>query len=157
MKTLILYGSKTGTTELCANKIKEHLTEMEVDLSNIKKSKNIDLSQYDSIVIGTPLYMGQALNSVKNYLDKHDRELMEKKLHFFICGLAVGQEGVDLFQKQIEPKLFTHATQIRQLGGEIHLERLNPLYRWMMKKILSKEQPSLGLLDDEIITFVKGI
>ena len=157
MRTLILYGSKTGTTELCANKIKEMLPDHDVDVSDVKKSKNINISQYEAVVIGTPLYMGQITGPVKKYLDNHKSELMNKKLHFFICGLAVGQEGVDLFQKQIEAPLFAHANQIKQLGGDIHIDRLNPLYKWMMKKILAKDKPQLGLLDDEIKAFAKGI
>ncbi|MDH8677380.1 flavodoxin domain-containing protein [Fusibacter bizertensis] len=157
MKTLILYGSKTGTTELCANKIRANLGLHEVDIMDVKKSKKQDLSQYETVIIGTPLYMGQITGPIKKYLELHHNELMEKKLYFFICGLALGQEGVDLFQKQISSSLFAHASQIKQLGGDIHLDRLNPLYKWMMKKILAKDQPKLGLLEGEIAEFSSSI
>ncbi|GAB6108349.1 flavodoxin domain-containing protein [Fusibacter bizertensis] len=157
MKTLILFGSKTGTTELCANKIKEQLANCEIDVADIKKSKNLALGQYETVVIGTPLYMGQVTGPVKKYLNLHENELLSKKLHFFVCGLALGQEGVDLFQKQISSQLFSHASQVKQLGGDIHLEKLNPLYKWMMKKIMTKEKPKLGLLDEEIKLFAQDI
>jgi menaquinone-dependent protoporphyrinogen oxidase len=153
MKVLIVYGSKTGATENCAKKIKEAIKHESVDVVDLNHAKCLELPQYDVIIIGTPLYMGRIHRKVKRFLEKNSDLLMSKELHFFICGLALGDEGVALFKKQITNDLFNHAKQVKQLGGEVHIERLNPFYRLIMKKIVKDQNLSLSLLYDDIIAF----
>lgn len=157
MKTLILFGSKTGATENCARRIKENLASVDADILNLVQSKKIDLNPYEVVLIGTPIYMGQIHKKVKKFLNANAEALMNKELHFFICGLAVGDEGVELFKKQITADLFAHAKQVKQLGGEIHLERLNPLYRMIMKKIVAERKVTLNLHEDDITEFAKNV
>ena len=161
MRVLILYGSKTGTTEECANKIKAALEirqeKENIDLYNLAKRPKINLDDYETIIIGSPIYMGQIRNSVKTFLGFNIEKLMQKNLHFFVCGLARGDEGVELFKKQIPTSLFRHATQVKQLGGEVHLNRLGLLYKFVMKKIMAESKPELGLLEDAIIDFANHI
>ena len=161
MRLLILYGSKTGTTEDCANKIKaaietRHETAI-IDLYNLGKRPKINLNDYETIVIGSPIYMGQIRNSVKTFLGYNLETLMKKNLHFFVCGLALGDEGVELFKKQVPTTLFRHAKQVKQLGGDVHVERLGLLYKLIMKKILAESKPELGLLEEAITDFANQI
>ncbi len=51
MKTLIVFGTKHGCTERCAKTLSEKF-DGEVDLINLKEGKNIDISQYDKVIIG---------------------------------------------------------------------------------------------------------
>ncbi len=161
MQVLILYGSKTGTTEDCANRIKNVLEAREdvpeIVLYNLDKRPKINLDDYETIVIGSPIYMGQIRNSVKMFLGYNIEKLMTKKLHFFVCGLALGDEGVALFKKQVPTTLFRHAKQVKQLGGDVHVDRLGFLYKFIMKKILAESKPELGLLEDAIVEFANQI
>jgi len=157
MKILIVYGSKTGTTEKCAKKIKEAILSEDVDVIDVSKANLLELPQYDAVIIGTPLYMGHIHRRIKRFLEKNSGLLMSKELHFFICGLALGDEGIALFKKQIANDLFNHAKQVKQLGGEAHLERLNLFYRFIMKKIIKDQDLSLSLLYDEIIAFSRKV
>jgi menaquinone-dependent protoporphyrinogen oxidase len=157
MKKLIVYGTRTGTTENCAMKIKADMDFQDVEVMNLKAGNRPDLSNYDTVIIGTPIYMGKINGKVKSFLLKNHDVLMQKNIHFFVCGLAHGAEGVELFRKQISEDLFNHAIQVRQLGSEIHPERLNPLYRVIINKIVESEKPVIGLLDTEIDEFSKGI
>jgi menaquinone-dependent protoporphyrinogen oxidase len=157
MKKLIVYGTKTGTTENCAMKIKADLGDRDVEMLNLNAGHRPDVSDYEIVIIGTPIYMGRINGKVKSFLLKNHDVLMQKDIHFFVCGLARGDEGVELFRKQIPEDLFNHAVQVRQLGSEIHPERLNPLYRTIIKKIVESEKPPIGLLNAEIDEFAKGI
>jgi menaquinone-dependent protoporphyrinogen oxidase len=156
-KVLILYGTKTGATKNCAEKISKAMESAPVGPFDVNEAKRLDLSPFDTVVIGTPIYMGQIHKKIKRFLLKNTAVLMKKNLHFFICGLARGKEGIDLFQKQISPELFGHATQVAQLGNEIHLEMLHPFYRFIMKKIMETEKPATGLLEDQILMFAYKI
>jgi menaquinone-dependent protoporphyrinogen oxidase len=157
MKILIAFGSKTGTTENCAKKIKEAMGQVKTDIIDLNHNRHLELSQYDAIIIGTPLYMGRIHGKVKRLLEKNSALLMSKELHFFICGLALGDEGVSLFKKKITNDLYNHAKQVKQLGGEAHLEKLNPFYRLIMKKILKDQNLTLELHNDDIIDFSKRV
>ncbi len=161
MQVLILYGSKTGTTEDCANRIMAALEASEniqnIAILNLDKRPKINLDDYDTIVIGSPIYMGQIRNSVKLFLGYNIEKLMTKKLHFFVCGLARGAEGVALFEKQVPTTLFRHAIQIEQLGGDVHIDRLGFFHKFIMKKVLAKSKPELGLLEDAIVDFANQI
>lgn len=159
MQTIVLFASKAGATEKCARRIFASFTNNEAEIIDLGRSKlkNIDLNRYDRFVIGTPIYMGRIHKRVKKFLTENAQLLQSRELHFFICGLALGDQGIELFQKQVSAKLFAHATQIRQLGNEINPEKLNPLYRTIIKKIIEQEKPHVGLLDAEIAAFVAGI
>ena len=157
MRVLIAYASKTGNTEECAYKIKGFMKTESIDLINLKKQNQVDLTLYDKVVIGTPLYMGQPARPFRQFIEKNANELMNKEMYLYVCGLARGQEGVDLLQKQVSPKLFDHAKYVGQLGGDVHLQKLNPVYKWMMRKILAESKPQLGLATEEIEKFASKI
>lgn len=55
MKALVVYNSKTGTTEKMAGQIAAHLAEnnMDVKLANIKEVTNKDIEQADRLFMGT--------------------------------------------------------------------------------------------------------
>jgi menaquinone-dependent protoporphyrinogen oxidase len=157
MRVLIAYASKTGNTEECAYKIKGFMKTEAVDLIDLKKHHQVDLSLYDKVVIGTPLYMGQPARPFRQFVEKNTNELINKEMYLYVCGLARGQEGIDLLKKQVSPKLFDHAKFVVQLGGDVHLQKLNPIYKWMMKKILAESKPQLGLAIEEIEKFASDI
>ena len=157
MRVLILYGSKTGTTESCALKIKEAMPGNDVSVVNLKKRFKGALSDYDSVIVGTPLYMGKMSHHVERFYHEYGQAILNSKLHLFVCGLARGEEGVELLKKQVPPKIFSHATQVKQLGGDVLIDKLNPVYKFIMKKILAESKPELGLLDEEIKAFASNI
>ena len=65
MKTLIIYASKTGTTEKCAKEINRQLKDSKI--VNIL-NQNEDINKYDLIVIGTPIRMGMIDKKIKKFL-----------------------------------------------------------------------------------------
>jgi menaquinone-dependent protoporphyrinogen oxidase len=64
VKTLIIYASKTGTTEKCAKDIEKQLeNSTAVNIS----TKNEDIIKYDLIIIGTPIRMGIIDKKIKKF------------------------------------------------------------------------------------------
>jgi len=157
MKILIVYGTKTGTTETCAGRIREALAPEVADMVDIRRFRRTELAPYDSVIVGTSVYMGKINSKIKQFFSRHAAELRQKKLHLFVCGLAQGEEGAAQLKKQISEELVQHAAQVKHLGCEVNYERLNPLYRAIMKKIVATEKPQIGLHDDEIKTFAAKV
>ncbi len=153
MNILIVYATKTGTTQNCANKIKTEIIDSVVDVVDVKNIKNVDLKSYATIILGSSIYMGRINKKMRKFIMKNHSLLLEKQLHLFVCGMARGEEGIKFLQTQIDSQLFNHAKQIKQLGFEIHLEKLNPLFRAIMKKIVEETKPEVGLDEKEINEF----
>ena len=157
MKTLIVYGTKSGTTEKCAQKIKAAMASETIDVLDIRKFKDKDLAAYDTVVAGTSVYMGRINSRLKRFLVQNSPALQGKQLHLFVCCMAQGEEGVAELQKHVPEGLFKHATQVMQLGCEANYERLNPLYRSIMKKIVTEQKPQMGLHEQEIVAFAQKV
>lgn len=157
MKTLIVFGTKSGTTEKCAHKIQSAMASAEADVVDIRKLKNGDLAAYDTVVLGTSVYMGRINGKLRRFLTQNAQALMGKKLHLFVCSLAQGEEGVAELHKQISDDLFRHAIQVTHLGCEANYERLNPFYRSIMKKIVAEQKPAMGLHEQEIEAFAQKV
>ena len=70
-KALIAYFSQGGTTEAIAKKISDGLQDekFQVDLHNIAESKPPDISEYDMIGIGSPVYIFRPPFNVSDYLN----------------------------------------------------------------------------------------
>lgn len=67
MKTLIVYGTKHGTTEKCSKFLKDKLSG-EVVIINIKKENMPDITTFNNIIIGGSIYMGQIQKEVKIFV-----------------------------------------------------------------------------------------
>ena len=51
MKTLIAYCTNYGTTEKCAKKLANNLSN-DTKLVNLKTTKDVDVNEYDAVIIG---------------------------------------------------------------------------------------------------------
>ena len=88
-KTLIAYGTRYGATakssEVIAKVLKEKFNH-EVDVVDLKKKKEIDLSNYDNIVVGSSIAKFSWTGDAKKFL-KND--FSGKKLFIFITSAAI--------------------------------------------------------------------
>ncbi|MEW8957153.1 flavodoxin domain-containing protein, partial [Clostridium sp.] len=86
MKTLIVYASKHGCAEKCALRLSEKLKES-TDIFNIKDKKNIDFDNYNKIIIGGSIYIGNIQKEVKRFCLDNIEILKNKKIGFYICSM----------------------------------------------------------------------
>lgn len=127
MSTLIIYASYYGSTEKCAYKIKERLKDNSIIL-NITYNEVKNLSDYSTIIIGTPLHIGKIHKSIKNFFKKFNEELKTKTIHFFCCALE--EDAIEKALKQIPMTLLPNIKVKECFGGRIvkselsHFERI---------------------------------
>lgn len=120
MKTLIVYYSLEGNTELIVNKIASHIKadilrlnpKKEYPTGGFKKffwggksvifgekpeleEYHVTPEQYDNIVIGTPIWAGSYTPPIKTFLSKH--KITGKNIYLFACHAGGGAEKC--FQK----------------------------------------------------------
>jgi len=144
--TAIIFISRHGTTEKVANMIKDSLGGEQVALYNLKRQRNPDISQFNRIIIGGSIHAGRIQSRMARFCKKNEDSLLSKELGIYLCCLASGDAAIREFNKAYPEKLRQHAKAKAFMGYELYFEKMNPLYRIIMKKI-SGEKNDVSKLD----------
>lgn len=156
MKTLIVYGSKYGCTEKCANLISKELNN-EADLINLKKVKNINLSEYDKVIIGGSIYMGRIRKEVTKFCTKNLGKLKEKRIGLFICGMQAGESINTELDANFPEELVKIAVAKKSLGGEFLLNKMSFFDKFIIKKVLKVTGDRSNISEDKIHEFAEAM
>jgi len=150
MKTAIIYASKHGTTEKVAVSIAEKLKESnEVELFSIKKNANPDISDFGTVVLGSPIYAGKASGKMQTFCAKNEQALLQKKTGLFVCGMEPSRAKRQKELEEAYPKLLSeNAGATGFLGGEFKFEEMNFFERFIIKRI-SKTNESVSRIDEQ--------
>jgi len=159
MKIAIIYTSKHGTTEKVAGMIAGKLKETnEVELFSLKKNAHPDISGFGMVILGSPIYAGQASGKMKIFCQKNETVLLQKKIALFVCGMHPDQEErkkelINAYSEALHQK----AVATGFLGGEFLFEQMNFFERLIINKI-AKTKTSVHLIDEDGIgNFVKSM
>lgn len=156
MKILIVYGTKHGFTKKCAKGLSEKL-KGQCELYNLKDKSNIDLKQYDKVIIGGSIYMGQIRKEVTEFCTKNLVELKQKKIGLFICCMEEGEKAETLLNKAFSEELLKIAVCKEVFGGGFIFKNANFLERLVMKKVAKVTEDIEAPLQDNINKFVQSI
>ena len=128
MKTLILYSTTHGSTAVCAKKLAADLGG-ETDVSLLKHFTG-DITSYDCVVVGSPIYGGIILKEMKNFCKANLRTLMQRPFAVFFACLSEGSTVVQTYLAQNFPEeLSKHALACESFGGAFYFSKLNFLER----------------------------
>jgi menaquinone-dependent protoporphyrinogen IX oxidase len=91
-KVLVTYDSKHGSTEDIAEGIGNILQEKGFQV-DVEKAYMVDeISQYEAIVLGSPIYYNVFLPGTMQFLEKHKNLLAEKKVAVFAISTSVNPD-----------------------------------------------------------------
>jgi menaquinone-dependent protoporphyrinogen oxidase len=159
MKTAIIYTTKYGTTEKVAASIAERLKEThEVELFSLKNNPHPDISKFELVILGSPIYMGQVPGKMKAFCKANEAVLLQKKTSLFICGMYPDKEQRHKELKDAYSEVLQNNAAVTGFfGGAFIFERMNFIERLIIKKI-AKTTTSLEQIDwDAIDGFVKKL
>lgn len=145
MRTLIIYGTKKGTTETCANKLKGYMTG-DVDMINIKDNKGIDLNIYNTVIIGSPVYVGMFIKEIKIFMENNKSNLLNKKIGLFMCCMSQGEMAEKQFKENVPKEILNTAKIKSNFGGEFKFSKMN-FFEKTIIKIIAKKDKNLGKID----------
>ncbi len=91
-KVLVAYDSKHGSTEEIAEFIAGILAEKDFLVDVETAHKVDDVSQYDAIVLGSPIYYSTFLPGALRFLERHVEILAVKKFAVFALSTSVDEE-----------------------------------------------------------------
>lgn len=152
MKTLIVYATKHDFTKKCVMKLSKKL-DGNFDMVNLKENKISTLEQYDSVIIGGPIYAGQIMKEVKEFCEKNLNQLNDKRIGLFACGMS-DENKMNLFIEQSFPeKLRNNALAKGDFGGSFVFKSMNFFERFIIKHICKTNKDTLNLKEDNIDEF----
>lgn len=136
MKTLIVFSTKTGTTEECAQLLAQHLGKKETDLVDLKVQKIPDLEPYDCIVLGSRVRYGKVGKQLRNFASLNKQTLLTKKLGIFLC-MAIEEDLEKTLKKSFGKKIRAHALVQESFGGTLNLSKMKRADKKLAMVILS--------------------
>lgn len=140
MKTLIVFSSTYGFTKECVEELKSKL-KGEVTAVEVAKGNIPSPSEYDKIIIGSSIYMGQVNKKVKEFCLTNSSLLTKKQLGFFVCcGMPENFDTV--IANAFPQELLQVAASKECFGGELRISKMKFLHKMitgMMKKATEKE------------------
>lgn len=153
-KILIVYASKNGTTEKCAYKLANILKLVEV--VNLNSTYNIDLDDYETIIIGSNIRMKSFSKRVKKFIKDNRVILLNKKVAYFICCAYQENKG-QYFDTNIPKDLLEKAIIYDTFGGEIPINKCNLFDKMLIKSFNDKQKNEVKINQDNIKTFAQII
>lgn len=155
MNTLIVFSSKYGCTEKCANLLSKELKD-KVDVVNLKTKNDISISQYDKVIIGGSIYIGRIQKEVTTFCSKNLEKLKERKIGLFICAGMKEEDQINKKISEVFPsELIDIAVVKKHLGGEYIFDKMNFFERFIVKKIAKVSSNQSNILNDNIHKFAK--
>ena len=96
MTVLVTYASKHGSTQGIAEAIGRRLRErgLDAEVRSVREVK--DLEPYDTVVLGSAVYLGAWLKEAQAFLDRHEEVLRRTPLWLFSSGPTAADQGMDL-------------------------------------------------------------
>ncbi|MFX0122591.1 MAG: flavodoxin domain-containing protein [Candidatus Hodarchaeota archaeon] len=144
MKVLVAYGTRYGATQGIVEKMVEWLKDNNIDsdIINVKKNQWPKISQYDGLIIGTGIRIGQWTKEVKNFL-KNQREdinaLIGPKVFFVSSGYAAIPERYHEIKEEYCKKaldgLGVTVDNYEAFGGLMNTSTDSPV-GWLDKRLL---------------------
>ena len=155
MNTLIIYASKTGTTEKCANQINRQLKNSK--MVNILE-QNEDINRYNLIIIGTPIRMGMIDKKIKKFLISNIEALKSKKVAYFIC-CGFNENWKSYYKQNIPKELLDNAIIYDTFGGEIDMKNQKGLDKFIVKMVSKNidKNKEIKILKENIERFAKRL
>jgi menaquinone-dependent protoporphyrinogen oxidase len=155
-KVLIAYETLHGSSQKCAMMLKEKLKH-ETELIRLKENENIDLSEYDILIVGGSIHMGVIHTRIKNFVKKNFDQIMEKPHGLFLCCMEEGDAARIQFENAFPEKLRSTSIANGLFGGEFIFRKMNLFQRTFTRRIARVSTSISRINFNEINKFVEKI
>jgi len=148
MKTLILFSSRYGATEKCANLIMKELRD-DVDVINLRNGEFRDIGNYDIILIGGGVYAGKLQSEITKFIEANEDCLRNKKVGIFLC-CKDSEKTAEYAKANLPDWLINGLFLLENTGYEINFERMNFFEKFLFKTLFKIKKSYSELKYDSI-------
>lgn len=145
VKYLVVYATRRGSARQAAEWIAGDLDDC--DLVDLKDNPNVDISRYDTIVIGSGILAGKAYPPVRKFIKRRKNQLAEKDVCLFITHLEGGEGVAGDFESAFDKSFLEQARVRMGVGGRLRMSQLNFFLRAIMKRFAEKADKDLSDYD----------
>ena len=124
VRVLIIYDSRTGNTEKMAYAVGEGVREegVEVEVKRVDEASVDELPEYDGLILGSPIYYGQATARIKELIDAsvkyHGR--LEGKVGAAFASSGGVHSGAETTLLSLIHALLIHGMVVQGTPGRNH-------------------------------------
>lgn len=90
---LVTYASKHGATAEIAQKVARILKAFKLDVTARRVAYIEDISEYDALILGSALYLGEWMPDAVDFLEEHQEALKDKAVWLFASGPTGDGDG----------------------------------------------------------------
>lgn len=152
MNTLIVYASLHGCTKKCAIHISKYLIG-KIKIINIKDEKNVYLSEFTNIIIGTSIHTGYINPLIYNFCKKNLDLLVNKNIGVFLCFLDNENKFEYYLSKSFPHELLKYVKAKSYFGGEINYSKLTFFEKFYIEKTAKINNSVSKIKNQSIIKF----
>ena len=156
MKTLVAFASRQGCSEKSARLIRRMLGS-ECDVIDLDIESDVDLAPYDTVVIGGPIYYGRMRASVRYFCETNLQALLARRIGLYICCMQQGEVAVQELHEAFPAELLAHASASGIFGGDIHMERINFLERFIVRAVVRTEYSITTFSEERVMQFLNRL
>ena len=156
MKTAIIFATKHGCTEKCSQTLAGELNN-NASLINLETIKDIDLTQYNIIILGGSIHAGMINKSLKRFIDRNLEQLTKKTIGLFLCCMEEGEKAEEQFSNAFPEELRKISKAKGFFGGAFDFEKMNFFEKAIIKKIANIEESYSKINNTNISAFASEI
>ncbi len=135
---VIVYATRYGTTRSVVELIRTELVAAgleQVELLPVAEADAQRINGADLVVIGGPIYAGRIIGDIPKFCDSHRELLTGRPVGIFITCLYDGEQAASQLVEAFPSWLHGHACASADLGGQVKLQRLKFIDRFLMHNI----------------------
>ncbi|HYW82279.1 MAG TPA: flavodoxin domain-containing protein [Spirochaetia bacterium] len=155
MKVLIVYRSKYGTTESCAQALSGRI-KAETTLADLRKGDVPDVHRFDVVLVGGSIYGGRIQREVTSFCEGRGDLLLKRRVGLFLCCLSQGEHAKVQLQTAFPESLAAHAFARSLFGGEVLYDKLTFLDRLLVRG-LPRPPRGVSLVDTGAIATMADV
>ena len=135
MKILILYASRSGVTQRCAEQLAKQLeVRYEVVVQDVQESAVLPLpTDFDVVVLGSSVRYGKVNKIVKKYIKQFVDQLNDMPCAVFLC-CGFPRNFEDYVDAQI-PKSLHCSLGFHSFGGELKPQNCKGFDKFVVKRV----------------------
>ena len=157
MKGIIIYATKYGCTEKAVKLLQSKIPE-EIKTVNVAREKAPDLSLFDTVILGGPIYIGKMHEALSAYMQQNLEVLKRKRLALFVCA---GEQDPALMEKQLASafpeELYNRAIMREVFGGELYWDKLDLMTKLILRVVKGIKEGYSRLSEVKIDRLARGI
>lgn len=156
MKTLVAYGSGLGCSEKSARLI-QRILGIDCDIVALDREGAVRVESYDTLIIGGPVYQGRMHDSVRAFCQANLSALLQRRIGLYICCMQSGEAAIQELRGAFPAGLLAHASATGIFGGEMQMERINFIERFIVRAVVRTEYRVSTFSQDRVELFLRQL